>query len=119
MRVIVAGSRTVNTYDLVERCINRALELQKHICLTEIVSGNARGVDRFGERYAKEHKLLIKIFPADWDRDGKSAGYKRNVQMARYSDALIAIWDGKSRGTAHMIDIAREQELISIIIRVN
>ena len=56
-------------------------------------------------------------FPADWDKHGKSAGYKRNLEMAENADALIAFWDGESRGTKHMIDIAKEKNLLTRIIR--
>jgi hypothetical protein len=28
--------------------------------------------------------------------------------MAKYADALIAVWDGKSRGTKNMIDEAKK-----------
>jgi hypothetical protein len=70
----------------------------------EIVSGGARGVDTFGEIYARDNCIKVKVFPADWNTHGKKAGYLRNVQMAEYADALLAIWDGESKGTKHMID---------------
>lgn len=49
--------------------------------------------------------------PADWDLYGKSAGFKRNVQMAEYADALVAFWDGASSGTKHMIETAQKMGL--------
>lgn len=106
MKVIVAGSRSV-TNDLV---VDAAIE-DSGFKITELVSGTARGVDRLGEDWAKSRCIAIKRFPADWNRYGKSAGYRRNVEMAEYADALIAIWDGKSKGTQHMINIAQEQKL--------
>ena len=118
MRVIIAGSRTVVSYDLVKRCIERALTRNKHIIITEVVSGTARGVDTLGEEYARKHNITIKQFPADWNKHGKSAGYKRNEQMAHYADALIAIQHNESRGTAHMINIAKDQGLITAVILV-
>ena len=75
------------------------------------MSGTARGVDRFGEQWAIENNVAIKPFPADWDTYGKRAGYLRNTQMAEYADALIAVWDGESRGTKHMIDEAKKESL--------
>lgn len=90
--------------------------------ITEVVSGCAIGVDRLGESWAEYCNVPVKLFPAQWrDRDGvydNSAGYKRNVEMAQYADALIAIWDGKSRGTKHMIDIATKRGLRVYIHRV-
>ena len=82
----------------------------------EIVSGAANGADKLGEKYASEKEYSIKQFPADWNKYGKSAGYKRNEEMARYADALIAFWDGESKGTKHMIDLANKYNLkINII----
>ena len=46
-------------------------------------------------------------FPADWNRFGRTAGPKRNKQMANYANTLVAFWDGKSRGTKNMIDLAK------------
>ena len=71
----------------------------------------ARGADRLGERYAKERGYKVIYFPADWDIDGRSAGFKRNVKMAEYADALVAFWDGKSSGTKHMIETAQGKGL--------
>ena len=68
-----------------------------------IMSGGAHGADSLGERYAKENGLPLEIFPADWRKDWKRAGFIRNVQMAGIADELIAFWNGKSHGTAHMI----------------
>ena len=73
---------------------------------TVILSGTARGADKLGERWAAENSVRLEYYPANWDRYGKSAGYRRNAKMAANADAMIALWDGKSRGTKHMIDIA-------------
>lgn len=85
----------------------------------EIVSGTARGADQLGERYAAERGLSIKRFPADWDRDGKSAGYLRNVRMAEYADAAIVFWDGVSKGSKHMVDVAKKKGLPVRVVRYN
>lgn len=111
MKLIVAGSRTIKNYSFVESCINAVINQHKQN-ITEIVSGTARGVDRFGEQYAQKHNISLIKFPANWDKYGKSAGYKRNEEMADYADGLLAIWDGESRGTKHMIEIARKKSLL-------
>lgn len=86
----------------------------------EIISGVANGADKLGERFAEEYNLKIKKFPANWDLYGKSAGYKRNEQMALYAKedngVLIAFWDGESKGTVHMIKLARKYDLTTIVI---
>jgi hypothetical protein len=115
MKVIIAGGRTFNDYDLLCRKCDRILSLQK---VVEIVSGMAKGADALGERYAKKHGYQIKQFPADWDKHGKSAGYKRNAEMAQYADALIAFWDGESKGTKHMIELANQLGLKVIVVKI-
>ena len=108
MKVIIAGSRSFSDYDFLRECCDKYLKnLNGDV---EIVSGRASGADILGERYATERNYPIKKFPANWEI-GKSAGYKRNSEMAEYADALICFWDGVSRGTKHMIDLAKKREL--------
>ena len=114
MKVIIAGGRNFRDYDKLRESCDNILVNQKEI---EIVSGTAAGADTLGERYAQEKGYEVKKFPAQWDLYGKSAGYKRNQQMAEYADGLIAFWDGKSRGTKHMIDIANKMGLKVRVIR--
>ena len=82
-----------------------------HHPITEVVSGTAIGADSLGETWALQHNIPIKRFPAKWKRYGKSAGPIRNKQMAKYANALVLFWDGKSRGSANMLKIAHELEL--------
>ena len=84
---------------------------------TEIVSGGARGADSFGERVANRRGYKLTIFKAKWGELGKQAGILRNIEMAEYADALIAFWDGGSRGTKHMIREAGKKKLPVIIIK--
>ena len=106
MKIIIAGSRNFNDYNLLKSSCDNLLTQFTNI---EIVSGTARGADKLGERYARERGYDIKQFPAIWDKFGKSAGYIRNDEMAQYSDMLIAFWDGTSKGTKHMIDLANKR----------
>jgi len=106
VKVIIAGSRTGFTY----RCVEAAMA-DFGRTPTEIISGHARGVDTFGEEYARAEGLELAIFPANWDY-GRGAGFLRNQDMAKYADALVALWDGVSRGTHHMILTARNQGLV-------
>lgn len=113
-RLIIAGSRDIDDYELVKQAYR-----QSGFEATEIVSGHARGIDKCGERFSEEllgHKA--KLFPADWDHLGRSAGYVRNEQMASYADGLLAIWDGRSPGTKSMIDIAYKRKLKVYVVSV-
>lgn len=117
IKVIIAGTRDFNDYAFLKKNLDYFLQgINPNNEEIEIVSGNARGADKLGERYAKEHNLPVKLFPANWDKYGKRAGYLRNQEMANYSDVLIAFWDEKSKGTKHMIDIAKKQDLTVIVV---
>lgn len=109
MKIIIAGSRNFDDYTLLEQFCDKILQNVKEE--VEIVSGGAKGADRLGEKYATERGYSIKVFVADWAKYGKSAGPIRNEQMAKYADGLIAFWDGKSRGTKNMIDLAKKYKL--------
>lgn len=127
LRIIIAGSRDFNDYKLLKTSIR---DILKNISLDDInkikiISGTARGADQLGERFAKQFKLDVVKFPADWDRFGKRAGYIRNEEMAKYSvkdnnyGMLVAFWDGKSIGTKHMIDLANKHGLEVHVVRFN
>ena len=114
MRTIIAGSR--NCTDI--RAVNLAVQLSGFIP-TLIVSGDARGADKLGQEWAANNHVPCSIYPAQWDTYGKSAGYRRNEEMAKHADALVAVWDGKSSGTKHMIDIAKREELRVFVLTDN
>jgi hypothetical protein len=106
MKVIIAGSRSITDPREVEAAIR-----ESGFEIAEVVCGGARGVDMLGCEWAQERGIPVAWYPAEWDRYGKSAGYRRNEKMALYADALIAVWDGESRGTKHMLDIAHREGL--------
>jgi len=103
MKVAVVGSRNFVNYELLS-------DKLKFLTGTDtIVSGGAKGADSLAARYAAENDVNLKMFPAEWEKYGRSAGYKRNVQIVDESDSVIAFWDGKSKGTEHSINIAKKQ----------
>ena len=108
MRVIIAGSRNFNDYGIVKKKLNAILKNQKEVT---IISGTANGADKLGERYANDNHLKLEQYPAMWDLFGKKAGYMRNEEMVKVADAAIVFWDGKSKGSKHMIDISKKYNL--------
>lgn len=109
MKVIIAGSRDIEDYD---ELLNALSGSEFGIFgISEIVSGTARGADKLGEKCALVNGIPLTRFPADWNKHGKAAGFIRNAEMAEYADALIALWDGKSRGTENMIITAHKAGL--------
>lgn len=127
LRVIIAGSRDFDDFPKLMNSCNDILsgitDKNNNLDKIRIVSGTARGADRLGEQYAEVAGYDVIKFPADWNGLGKKAGYVRNAEMAKYAVAdgncgvLIAFWDGKSRGTKHMIDLAEKNGLEVHIVR--
>ncbi len=101
MITIIAGSTTISDYHLIIRAIKKS-EFE----ITKIVSGGAIGVDKLGEIFSFEENIPLVIMPANWKDYGKPAGIIRNREMAKISEALVAVWDGKSHGTKNMIETA-------------
>lgn len=101
MKVIIAGSREIKHNSVVKFALD--LTDLGHFNITEVVCGGADGVDQLGAEWALHHQIPVMIMRADWDTHGRAAGPIRNQQMAEYADQLVAIWDGKSKGTANMI----------------
>lgn len=120
IKVIIAGTRDFDNYELLKQKMDKILAARvRNNEEIIIVSGTARGADKLGERYAKERGYTIKRFPANWDKNGKRAGYIRNEEMAKYADACVCFWDEVSRGTKHMIDLATRYKLALRVIKYN
>lgn len=115
IRLIIAGSRDFNDYELLEKEVDsfilRVQEKLGYGLPVEIISGGAKGADKLGERYAENRELPVKIFLANWDINGRSAGYIRNEEMAKYaSDCVVFILDS-SKGSTHMANLAKKDNL--------
>lgn len=107
MRVVIAGSRTITDLSEVKAAVAKA-----NFDISVVISGGASGVDKLAEEYALAHGLDLEIYPVtreDWARYGRSAGPRRNAEMIRNADGLIAIWDGSSPGTESTIKLARRK----------
>lgn len=111
MKILVAGSRELDP----EFYVSMAWGLGDEIWQTflwkdvsehkEYVTGAAQGIDQIPFFFEEEYGDIVHKFPADWGKHGKAAGYIRNKEMAEFCDAAVIIWDGKSKGTRHMINL--------------
>jgi len=113
VKTIICGSRTVTGWQHVAAAIEE--------CpweITAVISGHALGVDRLGEEYATETFLPLEVYPARWDLYGNSAGRLRNEWMLGKAEAVLAVWDGESPGTKHMIRIAEREKIPVHVYRV-
>ena len=132
-RLIVAGGRDFTDYEKAKEEITRLAEGALVNFGVSIVSGMAGGADSLGVHFAREMGIQLYEFPADWqdleapgavikhDRKGRAynatAGFKRNADMSRFADGLLAFWDGRSHGTAHMIRTMEERDKAVRVIR--
>ena len=119
MRCIIAGGRDFNDYERLKKVMDNC-----PYEITEVVCGKARGADSLGEKWALERGVHVKYFVPDWLGLGRRAGFARNVDMAKYAcengsdnGLLVAFWDGVSRGTKSMIDLATKKGMIVKIIK--
>ena len=113
MKLIIAGSRTFTDAAL----LSQVLSSHKHL-VSEVLHGGARGADRLGFRWALKHHIRSRCFAADWERFGKSAGVRRNHQMAQAGDVLVAFHGNNSPGTVHMIACMRALGKPVVVIQV-
>ncbi len=102
MKIAIIGSRSINS-------INLSMYLPEQI--TEIVSGGAKGADTVAKNYAIEHNIKLTEFLPDYNKFGKSAPLRRNIEIIQYSDLVLAFWDGESRGTKFVIDNCRKMNV--------
>ena len=99
MKLAVIGSRSITSYPL-DEVIPADTE--------EIISGGARGIDTLAREYAQAHGIPCTEIRPDYARYGKGAPLRRNLEIIEKADLVIALWDGKSTGTAHTIRKCRE-----------
>ncbi len=111
MKIAVIGSRTFDNYKLLCEI------LKTEDSIIEIISGGARGADSLAKKYAKENNIKLIEFIPDWDTFGKSAGFRRNIDIVTRANKIIAFWDGVSKGTKHSINLAKKQNKEIKIVR--
>ena len=114
VKTIIAGGRDITDYKILLEAIAEA-----NFAISCVVSGGAKGADALGEQYAESMNLSLHIFNADWETHGRAAGPIRNRKMAENAEALIALWDGKSRGTKNMIETATKLGLLVYVKRTD
>lgn len=121
IRMIVAGSRSFKDTQLFKEVMNGVLTGLTAAGFKkgdiEFVSGMAKeGPDRMIVDYAKEHDFPLQEFPAKWDVYGNSAGMVRNGDMGSYGTHCLVFWDGKSKGSANMLDVAKKKNLATQVV---
>jgi len=101
--VAVIGSRSFSDYKILEETLDTTTGL------SQIVSGGSKGADSLAEEYAEKRQIPIVIFKPDWKQYGKGAGIVRNRKIIEVADMVVAFWDGKSKGTANSLTMAKSK----------
>jgi hypothetical protein len=109
MNFALIGTRSFFDYVLMKTVLSQYK-------IDKIISGGARGADKLSEKYAKENNIEIEIFPADWNKYGKAAGFKRNYDIIDNCDVVIAFWNGESSGTKHSLTYGKKLKKHIVII---
>ena len=132
MRLIIAGSRSITNYEIVRQAVIASGYWKRYKHSIEVVCGMALswkwekdpivgGVDRWGYDFAKRNGLVVHEFPADWRKYGNRAGFMRNEAMGDFAKAqegaLLAIWDGESKGTVGMVAYAKKIGLEHVLFK--
>ena len=109
MKLLIAGSRSITDFDL-----------SPHIPdgVDTIISGGASGVDSLAEQYAIKHKLSRLVMLPNYSLYGRAAPIKRNYEMVDMADAVLVVWDGKSKGTLSTINYAKKQSKPLVLVTV-
>ena len=115
MKTVIFGSRNLETH--VGKI--RTLELLLPHIITQVISGMAKGIDTCAIRFADSYGIPLIPMPANWNEFGKKAGLLRNIEMCKIADQAICIWDGKSTGTKHMLNLVQEKGIPFVLLRVS
>lgn len=109
MKLLIVGSRSITDFDL-------SLHIPDGVEV--IISGGANGIDTLAEQYADTHRLSKYIIRPQYERYGRAAPLKRNEQMVNMADAVLVIWDGKSRGTQHTVAYAQKAKKQLTLVKI-
>ena len=121
-RIIVCGGRHFNDYARMKDEIDNVIaKFNRYVQEIEIVSGHCAGADQLGEQYARERGYPCKVFPADWEKYGRSAGLIRNSEMIQYASEVnvpivVAFVSPRSKGTKDTVRKAQKKGFKVVVV---
>lgn len=78
-------------------------EMHRHKPIGLLIAGGARGADSLAADWASYRNVEKRVFRADWENEGRSAGVKRNQRMLDEGEPDLVVAFPGGRGTADMI----------------
>jgi hypothetical protein len=108
-RILVTGSRDWEDLTLICSALAAAAAGTPDEQIVLIHGACPTGADRMAAAFAGGKDWGIERHPADWDRYGKSAGFRRNAEMvALGANVCVAFIKNGSRGATHTADLAEK-----------
>ena len=129
-RILVCGGRDFNNkillHDVLDHiCLDRGWVLQpddygNYLPDVVIIEGGAKGADRLAFDWAITNWCTVQTYKADWEAHKKAAGPIRNEKMLKEGkpDLVVAFPTEKSKGTWHMVDIAKKAGVEVIVVPI-
>lgn len=115
--VMVSGSRTWEHPTVIED-VFREYNRRARGAEVTLIHGGAKGADQLAAAEAKELGWSLEQHNPDWEKYGRRAGILRNLVMLELNPEWVFIfWDGKSRGTKHVIDECRRRNLNHTLVK--
>ena len=112
--ILICGDRNWTNASIMKKVMDKFVN-EKDI----LVHGNTRGADKMSGFIGKEIGCEVKVFPANWDEHGRSAGPIRNREMLRQNpDIVIGFHNNieKSKGTKDMLNISKKKGVETYIV---
>ena len=116
IKLMICGSRVITDEQFVFNIIDEYVAKLPDDVI--VIEGEAYGVDLIAKKWAITHNKQIMSFPAQWDKYGKSAGFRRNYDMVEACDQCLIFWNGQSKGTKHDIELCKKSAKPYTIIAV-
>jgi hypothetical protein len=105
MKLAIVGTRNPEvSYAEWEECLLSEITTSD---VTMVVSGGVKGVDSFAKRFAVRHHIPLMEFLSDYAKFGRYATLRRNTQIVKEANCVIAFPSSNSRGTLHSINEAK------------
>ena len=113
---MITGSRSLDDDDSEKIVFDTLDEIHQTHPIHTLVSGHAKGIDNFAEKWAAAREIAVETHIPDWKQYKRAAAVIRNKEMVHSSDKVVAFWDGISKGTKQALQFAaRENKLLKTI----
>ena len=105
VKIAIIGSREFTNMELVSETLFQKL----HHLDVEVITGGARGIDKYAEEYCKRKGIPCEVIKPINPKDKLSYLF-RNIEIITKADRILAFWDGKSKGTKFVIDYSKARK---------